>query len=206
MSQRFVYFDLGNVLVHFDHQIAVDQLSDIAGRPKQLVRSVVFESDLQNRYETGLVNGAEFAQQINLGLDTSLPKERILEAISAIFTPNDAILSPLQRLREAGVSMGVLSNTCEAHWRWILDQHWPMLDSWFDVLVLSYEVGCMKPDGKIYQICEEQAGCEPSCIFFTDDRIENVDAARQRGWETHHFHSASAMLVQLENWLASAKK
>ena len=84
---EFVYFDLGKVLVHFEHQTAVEQLARLSGRPEVLVQQVVFDSDLQTRYETGLVSGEQFAAEVNTALESALPTADILQAISDIFSP-----------------------------------------------------------------------------------------------------------------------
>ncbi|MCA9132701.1 MAG: HAD family phosphatase [Planctomycetales bacterium] len=201
---RFVYFDLGNVLVSFEHQQAVQQLARCAGRPEELVRQVVFDSQLQSRYETGLLSCQDFAAEINLGLGCDLPMAEILVAISDIFAPNPSIEPVLHRIQREGVRMGILSNTCLAHWRWIAAQRWSMLGDWFCSEVLSFEVQCMKPDERIYQVCEQQSGCHGSSIFFTDDRAENIAAAAARGWTTHHFQSAEGLLQRLDHWLDKA--
>ena len=52
----FVFFDLGNVLVNFDHEYAVQQLATLAEREPDAVRRVLFGSQLQNQYETGLLD------------------------------------------------------------------------------------------------------------------------------------------------------
>ena len=201
-NSKFVYFDLGNVLVTFDHQIAASQLADAARCPIEHVWNTVFVSDLQTRFETGLVSDHQYASEINSALGSSIPKEHILEAISAIFQPNSLILPALELVRAAGVPMGVLSNTCDAHWLWLQRQNWPMLDGWFDQTILSYEVQSMKPDAGIYEASENACGLTGSQIFFTDDREENVAAAAKRGWATHHFGKADALLVALQNWLS----
>lgn len=202
MPDRFAYFDLGNVLVQFEHEFAVRQLADLAAADEDLVRNTVFESNLQNRYETGLIQSSEYVAEINRALETDLADARVLEAISAIFVPNPPILQALTQLRDAGVAMGVLSNTCEAHWHWILAQNWPMLDGWFQQIVLSYEIGSMKPNSKIYEVCEARANCNPASIFFTDDRPENIAAASARGWSTHLFESGDELMRALAVWLA----
>ena len=43
---QFIYFDLGNVLLHFDHAIACRQIGQLAGIPEQRVRDVLFGGDL----------------------------------------------------------------------------------------------------------------------------------------------------------------
>lgn len=202
MTQRFVYFDLGNVLVNFDHQTAVEQLSRLADRPSALVRQVVFDSDLQNRYESGLVSGHEFAAEVNVELESAMPAAEILKAISDIFQPNLPILAAIEWVEQAGIPMGILSNTCEAHWRWIEYQHWPVMGAWWSQVVLSYEVQSMKPDCKIYEVSEQRAGCRGPNVFFTDDRAENIAAAQQRGWCTYQFESAEMLIKRLEEWFS----
>lgn len=205
MIDRFVYFDLGNVLVTFEHETAVQQLAAVAHKPADLVRSVVFESGLQDRYETGLLSSSEYVERINASLETQLAPEQVLEAVSAIFSPNHSIIAALEKLYDADVPMGVLSNTCEAHWKWILDQGWPMPGTWFQVEVLSYQVQSMKPETLIYQVCEEKAPCEPGNIFFTDDRQENIAAAKARGWSTCLYRSTDDLLNHLAAWLSPAR-
>jgi putative hydrolase of the HAD superfamily len=199
---KFVYFDLGNVLINFDHQIAASRLAQLANCSVEQIEKTMFESDLQNRYETGLVNSHEFAREINSSLDASIPESEVLEAVSAIFELNEPIISVLAYLRDLKVPMAILSNTCEAHWNWILKQAWPIPSDWFEFHVLSYEVQSMKPDSKIYEVCENRAGRKPADIFFTDDRPENIAAAQSRGWETHRFESANKLDEHLRRWLS----
>ncbi len=200
-KRRFIYFDLGNVLVNFDHQVAVDQLAALAGRDTERVRAALFDSGLQHRYETGLVTSTDFAKEVNQQLETRLAENDILESTSAIFSPNDPIVIALERVKAAGIAMGILSNTCEAHWNWILEQSWTMPGDWFQCHILSYQVQSMKPDSRIYEVCESVADCAPDDIFFTDDRQENIEAATARGWATYLYQSPSELLSQLGAWI-----
>jgi putative hydrolase of the HAD superfamily len=61
------------------------------------------------------------------------------------------------------------------------------LDQYFDVVVVSYEVGCVKPDPAIYRICLERLGVPASSALFTDDRVVNLEAASRLGFQTLHF-------------------
>lgn len=51
------------------------------------------------------------------------------------------------------------------------------LDRYFDVVVLSYRVGVIKPDRRIYQIAADKLGVQPDECVFTDDRPANVAGA-----------------------------
>jgi FMN phosphatase YigB (HAD superfamily) len=86
----------------------------------------------------------------------------------------------------------VLSNTNESHWQYCC-RTFGILPDAFDLTVLSFEVHSMKPDSGIYMAAAERAGVEPSRIFFVDDRIENVEAARQLGFDAVQYTSAVAL-------------
>ena len=53
-----------------------------------------------------------------------------------------------------------------------------------DYVGLSFELGEIKPNDKIYELVEEQTNIEPNNILFIDNRIDNINAARKRGWNT----------------------
>ena len=55
------------------------------------------------------------------------------------------------------------------------------LAAYFDVVIVSYEVGFAKPDRRIYELCLSRLGVAPAEALFVDDRIPNVEAARTIG-------------------------
>lgn len=198
---KFVYFDLGNVLVHFDHDIAVHNVAQLVGREASVVKQALFTSGLQDRLETGLITSDEFLAEVVQTFEYQLPSAPLLEAISAIFHPNDSMIVLLDQLKRAGVPMAVLSNTCEPHWLWLLRQNWSVMHGWFDFYVLSYEARSMKPDEGIYKVSEQRSGRLPGQLFFTDDRADNIAAARSRGWKTYHFQTVEGLAEELGEWL-----
>ncbi len=60
VGTRFLYFDLGNVLLKFDHRLASRQMGEVAGVPADVVWEVVFAGDLEQRYESGEIGDREF--------------------------------------------------------------------------------------------------------------------------------------------------
>lgn len=61
----------------------------------------------------------------------------------------------------------------------------------FDRDFISGHMGVTKPDPRIYQMLEDASGARPDRLLFTDDRPENIDAARARGWQVHLFDGPS---------------
>ena len=60
MAPKFVYFDLGKVLVDFDVWRMYRQVGEVAGIEPERVREVLFEDGLQADVELGEIAGEEF--------------------------------------------------------------------------------------------------------------------------------------------------
>ena len=84
----------------------------------------------------------------------------------------------LEELRRAGLKLGIVSNA------------WPSLErtyrslglrDFFDAFVISSQLGCLKPDPRIYRVAIEQISVEPESILFVDDDPEYVHAAESLG-------------------------
>jgi HAD superfamily hydrolase (TIGR01509 family) len=56
----------------------------------------------------------------------------------------------------------------------------------------------MKPSPEIYQEAVRSAGCSPAECFFTDDKQENVDAARRAGIDAIRFEGRLEIERQLK--------
>jgi len=201
-SIKFIYFDLGKVILNFDHAIGFRNLEQLCGVSPKQTNEILFEQGLQEQYETGLIDCTqfyqEFCRQADIAPSKEPAKDDLLLAISDIFWANRPIIPVLTQLKARGFPMGVLSNTCDAHWQVAFSQHW-ILRSFFDPLVLSYEEKSMKPDAKIYKAAIERAGVEPAQIFFTDDRQENIEGAVAAGIDAVLFEGVPGLVAELRN-------
>ena len=54
--------------------------------------------------------------------------------------------------------------------------------SQYDYVFLSFELGCRKPDKEIYIKVSDQIPFNSKDILFIDDRQDNIDMAREFGW------------------------
>jgi FMN phosphatase YigB (HAD superfamily) len=205
MDIRFVYFDLGNVLVSFDPAIACRKAARLLGIDPDHAHRLIYASGLQTAYERGEVDCQAYVASLRreLSLDHATPPSpAILDAISDMFTPIDAMLETVHWTRQRAGRIGVLSNTCAAHWNWIRRQRWPIAQIEFDATVLSYEVLSMKPDSGVYEAAEQAAGVLPHQLLFLDDKAENVAAARRRGWNAECCHGGPDAAETLRRWLS----
>lgn len=52
----------------------------------------------------------------------------------------------------------------------------------FDAMHYSADIGWAKPSPEFFAAIEARTGLTPPELFFIDDKVENVEAARRRGW------------------------
>lgn len=185
---KFLYFDLGNVLLHFDHQRAARQMASVAGITPEEVWKTVFESDLQLRYEQGAISTREYYEHFCAATKTQPDYDALCLAAAAIFTLNCDTGPIVSALATAGYRLGILSNTCEVHWRYLHSGH-TQLDRSFELYALSYKIGAIKPEPAIYLAAAKLAGVAPTEIFYCDDRSENVAGALSVGYDAVHYES-----------------
>lgn len=98
-----------------------------------------------------------------------------------------ASLELLEALHEAGAALALLSNASATFGRWVREQEWAGL---FRVKLFSGDLGCLKPDAKIYRILLGELGAEPADCLFFDDRQSNVDGARAVGMKAERWLGA----------------
>ncbi len=193
MDERVIpVFDLGEVLlfVHEDRFFAKLAARCRPGAP-------VEEAFWRNFQDLGVARGGDFAAlhpilTEELGLEMG-PAE-FLRAWQDMFTPNPPMLELVNALPRPRY---LLSNTNEPHIAWIRERYPEALEP-FDGLVLSYEVGAVKPELEIYREVERLSGGRPEQHVFFDDREDNVEGARAAGWRAHRFQGAEHCRAALE--------
>jgi putative hydrolase of the HAD superfamily len=67
------------------------------------------------------------------------------------------------------------------------------LVDYFDAVIVSYEVGLMKPDRRIYELCLARLDVPAASALFVDDRAQNLTAPRELGMQTLHFRGDESM-------------
>ena len=177
--------DMGNVLVRFSHERMCAQIGQLCNKTAAEIRALLFDTGLQIDFECGRYSEHEFHAKMESLVGVPLELDALRRAGSDIFELNDGIPRLLEELQAANQRLVLLSNTSVSHINWVRDQ-FDVLDG-FDALVLSYEVGAVKPDPAIFDAALEQIECPPEECFFTDDIAGNIEAARRFGLQAEVF-------------------
>ncbi len=54
----------------------------------------------------------------------------------------------------------------------------------YDYVFLSCDMGLKKPEKAIYEVVQSTVPFEPKDILFIDDRLDNIETAKELGWNT----------------------
>lgn len=192
---KALIFDLGNVIVPFDFKRAYARLGPICSCPVSEISARIRSTDLVQRFETGRLAPEPFVQEFSALLGLRISYGDFCDLWTSVFYQETLIGEQfLARLRER-YRLLVLSNTNPIHFS-MLRANYPLFRQFHD-FVLSYEVGALKPEARIYQAAIARAGCFPEECLFTDDILRNVEAAREQGMDAVAFLSAAQLEGEL---------
>lgn len=196
MPPKFLYFDLGNVLITFCNDSMVRQMAGVARMSEDALRELLAihsTSGVQWRFESGKLSPDAYYEELCTAAGWAPPRDALELACSDIFGRIDASLRLTTELARAGHRLGILSNTNAVHWPFLTDGRFPELNEAFELHVTSFDAGAMKPDPHIYHYAAERAGVPLAELFFVDDRADNVEGARQAGIDAVQFTSTGQL-------------
>jgi glucose-1-phosphatase len=195
MAIKAVIFDLGRVIVPFDLNRGYVRLSPLCGIPATEIPKRIAPTGLVQRFESGEIAPRDFVNGLSKHLNLNTTYENFCEIWSSIFLPYTLIPEATIEGIARNYRLVLLSNTNALHFE-MIRENYPLLRH-FHALVLSYQVGAMKPLPLIYRRAIEAAGCLPAECFFTDDMPAYVAAARAEGIDAVQFESATQIEAEL---------
>ncbi len=192
--------DVGGVLTT-DFFAATGAHCERLGLPRERFVEVVTADpaglQLLHQIERGEISQPAFERGL-AGL-LGVAGDGLLRGLLADARPNVEVILASQRARQAGVRVGVVSNSLGT------DPYNPYeaygLADWFDAVVISGEVGLRKPEPAIYELAAAKLGLPASRCVFVDDLEANLPAARALGMATVHHVENPTTLTELERLL-----
>jgi HAD superfamily hydrolase (TIGR01509 family) len=183
-----VLFDLYDTLVWTEWPLLQHRLSEAVGvTPRDLMRGFVETRDARGVGAFGSPEGDLGA--VFRAAGARLTDERVREltrmelatlADGGIHLYDDS-LPVLRELRRRGAPTAVISN-CDHATRPIVDAM--KLEDEVDAVVLSFEVGALKPSAEIYRAALDRIGADPARSTFVDDQAAYLDGAAELGMRT----------------------
>lgn len=178
---KVVIFDLGNVLIDFDHLIAARKISKFTDKAAQEIFDLFFDSELTSFFEEGRILPVEFFLKVKEKLNLKLDYEEFVPIWDEIFffSEKNAAVYNLAKSLKNNYKLALLSNVNVLHFEY-LKKKFPVFDV-FDKVVTSFEAGFRKPHPLIYKKTLEMLRVLPENVFYTDDRADLILKASELG-------------------------
>ncbi len=189
-----VIFDIGNVLIEWQPERWYD--AHVGEARRRAMFAAVNLHAMNDRVDRGedfrtvvyqtADDYPEFAAEIRMWHDNWIE-------LAAPVIPHSVRL--MAALKANGVPVFALTNFGVGTFD-IATPVYPFLTT-FDRAYVSGHMGVTKPDPEIYRMVEADCGLAPGALLFADDRAENIEVARSRGWRTHHFEGPESWAARL---------
>jgi 2-haloacid dehalogenase len=193
---RHIVFDVGKVLLRYDPELAFI--------------SVIPDAEARRHFLANICTPAWNVQQ-DLGRDWKEAEDELIalhpdrsEQIRA-FRRNWHLMIPdaihetvavMEALLRQGRDVTLLTNFAADTFVEACER-FPFLQAPRGATV-SGQIGCIKPDPRIYSMHAERFGLEPSAILFVDDSAANVAGARAAGWRAEQYVETSRLIRDLQ--------
>jgi putative hydrolase of the HAD superfamily len=195
---KAVIFDLGKVLVNYDGEDTFLGISELTAVSSETM--FTHYQTIDHAFGTGQLSGPGYYELVcqTFGLQVSY------HAFATTFCRNQqrneqalAFASYLQA--QDNIVVGIISNTNEIHAGW-LRANLPELDQ-FSSVILSNEVGLLKPDPAIYKLALSHLNVLPDQALFVDDVVKNVAGGTAVGLAGYVHTDWNLTAIAIENWL-----
>ena len=143
-------------------------------------------SDELRKYEAGLITSDQFFERVVKQRGLNLDKKAFIKLFTGRLTPIAETHELIRKLKK-GYKLGLLSNTNEWDYEYEIKQC--SVFSLFDSVTVSFKVGVMKPDRKIYLDALDKLGVRADESVYIDDISEYADAAGALGIKGIHYTS-----------------
>lgn len=181
---QVVVFDLGKVLLDFDYSILARNFVGHSELSDKEILELLNQSPLLFRYESGEMTTNEFFAEVKKLARMTCGLDEFEAIFGDIFQEIPEMVELNRQLRARQVPTFIFSNTNEMAIKHIR-RNYPFFSEFTD-FVLSYEHGAMKPKPRIYEVVERITKTARGGILYIDDRLENIEEGRRRGWQTIH--------------------
>ena len=199
MTIRAVFFDFGGVIMRTEYQSPRQKLAERFNMDYDEIDRAVFGSDSARRASLGEIT--EDAHWTAVLKRFKQPASQ-MQAFRNNFFGGDVIdrnlVEYIRSLREKKFHTGLISNAWSGLREFITRKN---LIDLFDTVIISAEVGVVKPSAKIYEVALEQAKVGAGEAVFVDDVQVNIEACEKIGMKGILFNDPEESLSRLNHLL-----
>jgi epoxide hydrolase-like predicted phosphatase len=199
MAIKAIIFDLGGVLLRTADFSPRDHLADRLGMSRHELEGFFFGGESGDQAQRGEISVEEHWQNLRQKLNCSQQDfQALLDEFFAQDELDQELVNYIRKLRQT-YKTALLSNAW-GNLRKMVADRWHFEDA-FDVMIISAEVGIVKPDPRIFHLILVKLGVQPHQAVLVDDMLRNVEGAQAVGMQAIQFHSLPQVKDELEGLL-----
>ena len=196
---KAVIFDLGNVLIGFDHTIAVKKILKHTPKKSRDIYDLFFDSDLTQEFEKGKTGKLEFFQQVQTALELKISYGEFLPIWNEIFFLKPESEDFVGSLN-SGIKLALLSNINQLHYEYIREEFSSTIGLFEpDKIIPSFRTGFIKPDKEIYDLALKALDVPRESVVYVDDRLDLIEVALSYGIKSIQFKSAKELKQKFQD-------
>ena len=196
MPIQVILFDIGGVFFKWKDRWLFDHIANKFGLPEQRLTDEC-KKEFPN-LRLGRISEEEMWQRIGRRINSKELSHVRYSLIHDFFKSkiniDDSLFTVIRQLQKKNISVGILSNTASVMHS-AVEELCNM--SYFDYQFLSCEIGMEKPDKEIFEHVAEKLPHQKDEILFIDDRLSNVNAAKNFGMKAIHFIDTIHLITDL---------
>ena len=198
MVIQVILFDIGGVFFKWKDRWLFSNIANRFGLSEQHLADEC-KNELPN-LRLGKISEQEMWQRIGRQINSKeLSNARdslIHDFFKSKISIDDSVFAVIKQLKKKNIKMGILSNTASVMHSAVEE----LIDmSYFDYLFLSYEIGMEKPGKAIFEHVAEKIPYLKEEILFVDDRLSNVNAAKNFGIKAIPFTDTTRLIADLND-------
>jgi len=193
---KLLVFDMGGVFVSYEWKTVCHGLAQAAGvSPEAFVAT--FDQVNKSHYERGKLTTTELVNRLNQALGSNLTEEEFHVLWNSSLDEDVQMTNLFQELRQQ-FPLYLLSNINDSNFTFLENKF--NVSRHFNELILSHEVGYIKPEPEIYHEVLKRSGMEPRHCLFIDDLQPNVEGARAVGLNAFQFTGLDDLRIKFNEF------
>lgn len=198
---RNVVFDIGQVLLEFDWRSFIAGMDISDKKKEQLAHVTLGNIPHWNEHDRGMADEDFIKKSLTIEPDIEEELRYYLKYIGTVAKEYDHSVPLMRSLKKHGYGVYLLSNYGVTPFKYARE-NMKFFDE-VDGMIISHEVGVIKPEPRIYEIFFERYGLVPGECVFIDDRADNIEAAVNIGMSGIVFEEIGQVKKELECMLGS---
>lgn len=180
-----VIFDMGNVLLDYDPQAAMDEL-EITPDAQPIIMKELFCGNEWVQLDLGNITEDEAYESIKQRIPEEYHADlrKCIDGWDICMKPLNGAKKFCEFVKSNGFGVYVLSNAHKSFYRYF-PRYFDL--EFFDGVVVSADVHIVKPDVRIYEHIVEKYNLKAEECLFIDDRADNVEGAIKAGMKAIRF-------------------